>query len=73
MSQLTIAQSEGDTIAYKGAGELAEAADVGIYLKRSNTDKARILVQIKKNRHGPLGEGVMEYTNNWTSLVEVDS
>ena len=71
LSQLTIAQSENDIIAYKGAGELAEAADVGVYLKRSKENLSRLLVQIKKNRHGSLNQQIMKYINNWTRLKEV--
>ena len=72
LSQLTLTQAENDSLAYKGAGELAEAADVGVYLKRSKDDKSRLKVEIKKNRHGPLNERIMQYQNNWTCLQEVE-
>ena len=68
LSQLTLSQSEGDAISYKGAGELGEAADIGIHLKASNKDEKRLMVKIKKNRHGAKGEFILEYINNWTSL-----
>ena len=71
LSQLTLTQAENDSLAFKGAGELAEAADVGVYLKRSKDDKSRLKVEIKKNRHGPLNETIMQYQNNWTRLEEV--
>ena len=71
LSQLTLGQMENDQLAYKGAGELAEAADVGVFMKRSKDDKSRLKIEIKKNRHGPLNEIIMQYKDGWTRLEEV--
>lgn len=56
---------------YKGAGEIAASADLGIELVRDAADKRRILFQIKKNRHGPTDEGVLEFDIKFTGLKEI--
>lgn len=52
---------KGDVISYKGAGELASAPDVGLFLERlrdreGETRDNRLLCKIVKNRHGMLGK-----------------
>lgn len=59
-----------DQLELKGAGEWAAVSDVGIMLKRNKTEKHRLKVEIKKNRHGALGEAELEYVNEYTSLHE---
>ena len=72
LSQLTLSQTGIDEVVYKGAGELAEAADIGVILKRHKELKERLLIQVKKNRHGPLCEFIMEYKNDYTRLEELN-
>jgi hypothetical protein len=57
-------------INYKGAGEIAASADLGIELEREKDNKERMRFIIKKNRHGMLGESVLEFTNEYTRLTE---
>ena len=70
VSQLSQAESmrsrKGGIITYKGAGELAAAPDVGLFLERlvdENDDivKDRMICRIAKNRHGGLGRTFLKF------------
>jgi replicative DNA helicase len=65
-----VGRGNTDQLELKGAGEWAAVSDVGIMLKRNKTEKHRLKVEIKKNRHGALGEAEFEYVNEYTSLHE---
>ena len=70
LSQLPNSMISGDhgKAQYKGAGEWAAVADVGINLSRTG-DGVGMLVDVRKNRHGPLTQFTVQYRNNWTRLV----
>lgn len=56
---------------YKGAGEIAASADLGIELERDKNIPERMIFKVSKNRHGKTSEGVLEYVNNFTRFEEV--
>jgi replicative DNA helicase len=56
---------------YKGAGEIAASADLGIELTRDPEKKEMMPWKVEKNRHGRLGEGCLEYIHDYTKLHEV--
>jgi len=64
------ARSDSRIIAYKGAGELAAACDLGLWLERDPDDKEVLLCAIRKNRHGPTGKKGLRFANNFTRIVE---
>ena len=55
---------------FKGAGEFAAVADIGIKLARRRDLPQRILCDVRKNRHGPLCRQVLDFVDNWTRLEE---
>jgi replicative DNA helicase len=65
-----VGRGNTDQLELKGAGEWAAVSDVGIMLKRHKTEKHRLLMEVKKNRHGALCETELEYVNCYTSLKE---
>ena len=73
LSQLSnqAAREEHDNLEFKGAGEIAIACDVGAILKRAKEDKAQLLFEIKKHRHGPDGRYLMRFADGYTRIEEV--
>lgn len=73
MSQVSneAARSDSKVIGYKGAGEIAAACDLGLWLDRNKNDEQRLDCYIRKNRHGPTGKTVLRYTDSFTRLAEV--
>jgi replicative DNA helicase len=74
LSQVSNEHAKGESgglINYKGAGEIAASADLGIELERQKTDKDFLNFIIKKNRHGKLGEGVLQYVGEYTRFKEI--
>jgi len=58
-------------IGYKGAGEIAAACDLGLWMERvEKQSNERIRIVVKKNRHGVLGEGTFKFTDSWTQMTE---
>ena len=55
---------------YKGAGEIAASADLGIELERDRDNDERMIFKVEKNRHGCRGEGVLRYIHNFVRLKE---
>lgn len=62
------ARNDSDLLGYKGAGEIAAAADVGLWIKRDNE---RMDLYVRKNRHGKTGKVALRFTANWTRLEEI--
>jgi replicative DNA helicase len=67
-------------IGFKGAGEIAAAADLGLWLERERDKKegfklnGEILnVFIRKNRHGPTGKSTLKFCGNFTRLDELNN
>ena len=60
-----VGRGNTDQLEFKGAGEWAAVADVGIHLKKKDT---RVKFLLKKNRHGQLHNHLFEYSRNWSSL-----
>ena len=68
-------ETSGPVIGYKGAGEIAAAADFGIIIERYPRDsinKDKLKVSIRKNRHGQVGDAEFEFADNYTSLKEIE-
>lgn len=62
----------GEIIRFKGAGEIAAAVDVGLWLARVRDNKEMMDVSIRKNRaFGPVGDHRLKFAANWTRLIEV--
>ena len=61
----------GGVFGYKGAGEIAASADLGIELERDQIIKERMIFKVVKNRHGRIGEGVLEYIHGYVKFKEV--
>ncbi|MCP4493271.1 MAG: hypothetical protein GY820_39105 [Gammaproteobacteria bacterium] len=55
---------------FKGAGEIAAAADIGVLMKRATDDNKVILFDIRKNRHGACKKYLFRFTDGWTGLTE---
>jgi replicative DNA helicase len=72
LSQIPNDEGKQDSglLVYKGAGEIAAAADVGMLIKRAKNPDNMLELQIRKNRHGMLTKFYMEFQNNWTRLEE---
>ncbi len=63
--------SDNPVLGYKGAGEIAAVADVGIMLEKDPEDKEGLIIKVRKNRDGRTLEGRMKFTHEYTRLVEV--
>jgi replicative DNA helicase len=63
--------SDNPVIGYKGAGEIAAAADVGIWIERDKNEDDRLIVKVRKNRDGRTMEGILQFTHEFTRLEEV--
>lgn len=72
LSQITATVHKGKAgiVEYKGAGELAESCDLGLWLTRSTENDRKLLMEIRKNRHGMLGKQVLIYNEYFTGLGE---
>lgn len=55
---------------YKGAGEIAASADLGIELTRDQGNKELLKFCVEKNRHGAVDETYLQYVNKFTRLHE---
>jgi len=64
-------KGNGGVFGYKGAGEIAASADLGIELERDKDIAERMVFRVAKNRHGRLGEGVLEYVHGFSRLKEI--
>jgi len=64
-----VGRGNTDNLELKGAGEWAAVSDIGLMLTRHKTEKHRLRCEIKKNRHGALGEMEFEYAAEYTRLV----
>lgn len=65
-------KEDSEILEYKGAGEIAAVADLGILLKRDKEIREHMLFKIGKNRHGQTGKQVLEFVNRFTRLKEID-
>jgi len=61
----------GGVFGYKGAGEIAASADLGIELERDQNVKERMIFKVVKNRHGRIGDGILEYVHGYVKFQEV--
>lgn len=73
MSQVSneTAQNNSKIIGYKGAGEIAAACDLGLWLERDKTDIARLTCYIRKNRHGQTFKQELRFWDQFTWIKEV--
>ena len=70
MSQISNESARDDSglLGYKGAGEIAAAADVGLWIKR---DGEKLDLLIRKHRHGETGKILLQFEENFTRLTEI--
>jgi len=70
------AQGNHDNLEFKGGGELAAVADLGVMLRRYKKTQGQpanlLAFAIEKNRHGACGHQTLEFINNFTRLEEVN-
>jgi replicative DNA helicase len=73
LSQISLQQSRDDSgnPEFKGGGGLAECADVAIHLSRVKGSETDMLVEMRKNRHGPKIDLALQYQSNFTRLEEI--
>ena len=73
LSQLPNHAGREDTgiLEFKGAGEIAAACDVGVLMKRAKEHASKILVDVRKHRHGKCGKYLLQYANGWTRIDEL--
>ena len=73
LSQISLQQNREDSGSpeFKGGGGLAECADVAIHLSRPKGRETELLVDMRKNRHGPKTPMLLEYQDHYTRLEEV--
>jgi replicative DNA helicase len=64
--------TDSPIIGYKGAGEIAAAADVGIWLEKDKENEDQLIFKVRKNRDGRTSEGVLKYVNDYTRFMEVE-
>jgi replicative DNA helicase len=64
-------REDSQIIAYKGAGEIAAAADLGLWLSRDPNNPKDLKVAIRKNRHGTTGKVDLRYINSFTAIEEI--
>ena len=74
LSQLSnsAAREDNGILEFKGAGEIAATADLGLKLNRYKDDERKMLVTIGKGRHWTKGAQVLQFVNDWTSLKEIE-
>jgi replicative DNA helicase len=65
------AKEKTSVIGYKGAGEIAAACDLGLWLKRHESNDQELTCYIRKNRHGPTGKKMLHYNNQFTRILEM--
>lgn len=63
-------KNDSPLIGFKGAGEIAAACDLGIWLERDKKDGFILQGIIRKNRHGPLLRTRLNFSNNFTRILE---
>lgn len=62
-------RGESEVIGLKGAGELASAADIVLWLKRSKDNEHQLDCEIKKNRpFGVTGIIPLQFSEHWTRI-----
>lgn len=73
LSQISTSEFKEDSggLAFKGAGELGESCDIGLWLSRSKTVENGMLVEHRKNRHGAKKDFVLEFQPHSNRLEEV--
>lgn len=72
LSQISQQQNRDDSgsAEFKGGGGLAEVADIALHLSRPSKTSPELLVEMRKNRHGPRVDLLLEYQDHYTRLEE---
>ena len=65
------AKEDAGILEFKGAGEIAAAADLGVLLTKHKTEKGVILWESRKNRHGACGKFLLQYSDGYTRMQEI--
>jgi replicative DNA helicase len=70
LSQIPVSEFKEDSggLSYKGAGTLGECCDVGLWITKGKNDPKEILVEMRKNRHGPKVDMLLKYNDNFSRL-----
>jgi replicative DNA helicase len=73
LSQISLQQNRDDSGSpeFKGGGGLAECADVALHLSRPRNSKTNLLIEMRKNRHGPKIDMLLDYQDYFTRLEEI--
>lgn len=73
LSQIPTSSAKEDAgiLEFKGAGEIAAAADIGVWLKKEKNREGVLLWETRKNRHGKLGKFLLQFVDGFTRLEEI--
>lgn len=64
-------KEDAGILEFKGAGEIAAAADLGVLLTKHKTEPGVILWESRKNRHGACGKFLLQYSDGYTRMEEI--
>lgn len=64
------AKEDAGILEFKGAGEIAAACDVGVFMKRAVDDKKCLLFDVRKNRHGKCQKYLLMFNESYTGMDE---
>lgn len=66
----TVGKEDPGQLEFKEAGEFAADCDIGIQLKRAKEDPKIMLVDMRKNRHGPVFKFNVRFSEHWNRIEE---
>lgn len=65
------AKDHDQPLTFKGGGEWAAVADLGVWLKRNKNNRELLCFDFQKNRHGQTGKQILKFVNNFVRLKEI--
>jgi replicative DNA helicase len=73
LSQISTSEFKEDSggLAFKGAGELGESCDIGLWLSKCKSRENTMLVEHRKNRHGAKKDFLLEFAPHSNRLNEI--
>jgi replicative DNA helicase len=70
LSQLsnTVGREDPGQLEFKEAGEFAADCDIGIQIKRAKNDQRGLMIDMRKNRHGPVFQFAVSFSERWNRI-----